>query len=77
MTTYWFEPKRYGYGATPITWQGWVFIICVIALIILLAAYLDPAGPWYYLSLIIIIFTTISVSKYKTKGVWKWRWRGK
>ena len=26
MTTYWFRPKRYGYGATPVTWQGWVLV---------------------------------------------------
>ena len=23
MTEYWFRPKRDGYGATPVTWQGW------------------------------------------------------
>jgi len=23
MAEYWFKPKRYGYGATPATWQGW------------------------------------------------------
>jgi Fe-S cluster assembly ATP-binding protein len=23
MTGYWFKPKRYGNGATPVTWQGW------------------------------------------------------
>ena len=25
MTRYWFKPKRYGYGATPVTWEGWAF----------------------------------------------------
>ena len=23
VTTYWFRPRRYGYGATPMTWEGW------------------------------------------------------
>ena len=25
--SYWFRPKRYGYGATPITWQGWLLTV--------------------------------------------------
>jgi hypothetical protein len=27
MTPYWFKPKRYGYGATPVTWQGWALTL--------------------------------------------------
>ena len=27
MAPVWFKPKRYGYGATPITWQGWALVI--------------------------------------------------
>lgn len=30
MTTYWFQPKRIGYGATPSTWQGWAFTGAVV-----------------------------------------------
>jgi hypothetical protein len=26
MTAYWFRPKRFGYGSTPCTWQGWAFV---------------------------------------------------
>ena len=31
MSRYWFKPKRYGYGATPITWEGWVFTLLIVA----------------------------------------------
>ena len=30
MTKYWFRPKRYGFGATPITWQGWAVTIATV-----------------------------------------------
>jgi hypothetical protein len=33
MTRYWFKPKRYGYGATPATWEGWAFTGLVVAII--------------------------------------------
>jgi hypothetical protein len=35
VTRYWFKPKRYGYGATPVTWQGWcataAFVVVFVA----------------------------------------------
>ena len=34
MTRYWFKPKRYGYGATPVTWEGWAFTGLVVAVIV-------------------------------------------
>ncbi len=33
MTRYWFKPKRYGYGATPVTWEGWAFTGLVVAIL--------------------------------------------
>ncbi|MHB1316637.1 MAG: hypothetical protein ACYCZW_02140 [Minisyncoccota bacterium] len=27
----WFKAKRYGWGWTPITWEGWVIIILYVA----------------------------------------------
>ena len=34
MPRYWFRQKRFGYGATPNTWQGWLFTIAGAALTI-------------------------------------------
>ena len=31
---YWFRQKKFGYGATPNTWQGWVVVIASSALVI-------------------------------------------
>ncbi|MBX4181312.1 hypothetical protein KW807_00410 [Candidatus Parcubacteria bacterium] len=33
MTKLWFKRKRYGWGWTPITWEGWV-TVAVFALVI-------------------------------------------
>ena len=30
MTRYWFRPKRYGYGATPISWEGWAVTLATV-----------------------------------------------
>jgi hypothetical protein len=26
-TGYWFKPKSFGYGATPVTWRGWAWTL--------------------------------------------------
>ena len=33
----WFKPKTYGYGATPVTWQGWAIVAGFVAAVVLLA----------------------------------------
>ena len=38
--TYWFPAKRYGWGwGPPRTWQGWVFLLGWLAIVI-------PLSPW-------------------------------
>jgi hypothetical protein len=27
VTAYWFKQRRFGYGATPVTWQGWMLML--------------------------------------------------
>ena len=33
MTKLWFKAKRYGWGWTPITWEGWLVILSFLLLI--------------------------------------------
>ena len=33
----WFGPKRFGYGISPQTWQGWVVVVGVCAILFLIA----------------------------------------
>jgi hypothetical protein len=68
LNEYWFKPKKYGYGAYPITFEGWLllllFIICFIFFIQL----------HFYFSAFGCVLFLVFFSKLKTKGEWKWRW---
>ena len=73
---YWFKPKRYGYGATPISWEGWAMTLVFAFLVTLLAIY---AVKTQNLAITLISFLTlliiiVFISKIKTKEKWKWRW---
>lgn len=88
MTAYWFRPKRFGYGATPCTWQGWAFTIAMAAALFACAelarrtATHDLLGPgalpfWFaVLAGATILAGGVYVSSKKTEGGLRWRgWR--
>lgn len=33
MPRYWFRQKNFGYGFTPNTWQGWMFLLVFLGLL--------------------------------------------
>ncbi len=81
MNRYWFKPKTYGYGATPVTWQGWALTIGGIALSIAATAFvvlphqMRPLGWLLWLAaMAIIVGGSWIISKRKTEGAWRWRW---
>jgi peptidoglycan biosynthesis protein MviN/MurJ (putative lipid II flippase) len=89
MNRYWFRPKRIGYGATPATWEGWVFTLGCCA-VIGLASWLlvGTRQNWvemgwvattaWALWLVIVVGTSAAlliVSKRRTDGEWRWRFR--
>ena len=41
--TAWFKPKRYGYGPTPISWQGWLLTAVYFAVILVATWMFLPA----------------------------------
>jgi hypothetical protein len=82
MTQYWFKPKRYGYGATPITWEGWAMTLGVVAVIVgsIVAMNLlvdkSNAVAWLLWATFIAAMTwlLVHVSRQRTDGEWRWRW---
>jgi hypothetical protein len=79
MTTYWFQPKRYGYGAVPVTWQGWA--VTLIAAIFIAGAFATPVvtggSPWALIAVVFGVaafFALLAVARRKTEGGWRWRW---
>jgi hypothetical protein len=84
MTEYWFKPKRYGYGATPTTWQGWALTLGTVAVMLAGSLYLQfTARDHLVLAITLMLafdalalgFLTIAVRR-KTEGAWRWRWGG-
>lgn len=83
QTTYWFRPKRYGWGFVPTTWQGWGMTLSLLAVILGSAystGFFSETGPntegavRYILD--ICVFTTLFslLACKKTKGRLAWRW---
>ena len=86
MPDYWFKPKTYGYGATPVTWQGWVVTLAAVAYIIgltqvLIIGPLSAGHPPGLLTVLVwaactvtAVSALVAISRAKTDGEWKWRW---
>jgi len=79
MTT-WFVPKRYGYGATPVSWQGWTLTALFLVLVVLAAALLlrgDPSPTMLvaFFAVEAVLVVAMSIISYRTTaGEWRWRW---
>jgi 4-hydroxybenzoate polyprenyltransferase len=80
MTTYWFRPKRYGYGATPITWQGWAVTVGTVLAMLAVSLFLRLTEKGYWALAALLAFDVVAlsilaiVSRRKTDGEWRWRW---
>jgi hypothetical protein len=82
-TDYWFRPKRYGYGATPLNWKGWaavaVFVVLIVAITLLLVPKWNGApsvlqfAAW---AAVVAVLTAgfVAFCRTKTDGQWSWRW---
>jgi len=80
MNTYWFKPREKGYGATPVTWEGWVVTVVTMVVVVmssLLVPLLADGTYWGLAALVIdgvVIVALVIVGKRKTDGEWRWRW---
>jgi hypothetical protein len=80
MQKLWFKNKRYGWGWTPATWQGWLVLVIFLALIIgnvlrLDAARLSTSDALMNIlpqnALLVLILILIC---YRTGEKPRWRW---
>jgi hypothetical protein len=80
VTQYWFRPKRYGYGATPVTWQGWAVTFATVAAMVGVNVGLQLTERHYWALAAIFAFDALAlgflfmVCRRKTEGEWRWRW---
>jgi len=80
MTRYWFRPKRYGYGATPISWEGWAVTLATVLAMVVVSFALRLETKSYLALAALIAFDVAAlvllfiVSCCKTEDEWRWRW---
>lgn len=77
----WFKRKRYGWGWTPVKWQGWVVILVYISILFILFKDVDPAINTFkenvtsiFLPFILLTIIVIGIC-YKKGESPKWQWR--
>lgn len=77
----WFKRRRYGWGWTPVSWQGWV-IILIFLVILLIATLFLPAKPaipsggeiLFFCIVVFIDITGLLVVSYLKGPMPRWRW---
>lgn len=76
---YWFKAKLYGWGWTPVTWQGWLIILAYIVLLILFSLTLDDNSSlkevmfMFVLPAMLLTLTLIRIC-YKNGEAPHWQW---
>lgn len=80
MSRYWFRPKTYGYGATPVTWEGWAvtFGTALAMAAVSVALRMTSKSDWALAALVafdvVALGALLVVSCRKTDGELRWRW---
>lgn len=76
---YWFKRKLFGWGWTPVKWQGWLIILIYIAGLLFFAFTIDDQSTnreilfTFILPLILLTVTLIRIC-YKKGEKPKWMW---
>ena len=70
----WFVPKRYGFGAVPITWQGWALVLGYVALLAGGRFLLRRTLIGYVSIAAMVTVAFIEVCARTTRGGLRWRW---
>jgi hypothetical protein len=79
----WFKPRRFGYGATPITWQGWTLTLGFVAAVYVVGWALlvrpgDNLGAVHFIGFFaaeaVLVAALWIISMRTTAGEWRWRW---
>lgn len=82
MNQYWFKPKNYGYGFTPITREGWIATIVLLSLV-LGAAYINgffsgevdlSSGMHFLFETLCFVIAFTLLFKDRVKGGLRWKW---
>ena len=75
----WFKRRRYGYGWTPVRWQGWFFVILFLGLIaaatvVFIMTPYSNESLWIYLDIVISFIILLIIIAFFTGPTPRWRW---
>ncbi|MAG38661.1 hypothetical protein CMO90_01090 [Candidatus Woesearchaeota archaeon] len=70
---FWFKQKKYGYGATPITWEGWLVTAGFIVVVFWQAIKVEKNPFQFVINIIGLIIILTFIIKIKTKDKLKKR----
>jgi hypothetical protein len=76
---YWFKRKLYGWGWTPVKWQGWVVIALYVLVIVLFSLTIDDNSPTREVAftfILPVVFLTALLIRicYKKGERPRWQW---
>lgn len=70
---YWFKRKLYGWGWTPVSWQGWGTVLGYVLLVILLSLKLSETTLVFFIALFALTGLLLIISYTKgEKPRWQW-----
>ena len=69
----WFVPKMFGFGATPVTWQGWAMVLGFVALEMTLALSIPHPVSLKLLAILLPVIPFSLIVMAKTDGSWRFR----
>lgn len=78
---YWFKRRRYGYGWTPVTWQGWVAVVFALTVTTISSIYIVEGSPdgltkktLIYMALPVVAIAILLIASVIKGPKPKWRW---
>jgi hypothetical protein len=79
---YWFKRRRYGYGWTPVTWQGWLTVVVFLVVLLVAAIVLVGDAPRnsfstegaIFLAIVVALTALVMVISLAKGPKPKWRW---
>lgn len=77
---YWFRRKLYGWGWTPVRWQGWVVVLVFVVLLLWSGFSLSDSSEvteqqltWFFVRLIVLVGALFFICfKKGEKPRWQW-----
>lgn len=70
---YWFAPKLYGLGATPVTWQGFALVLGFVLLLLADMRFVEPVAAKTIVAVTLLVSFVVLTWR-KTDGGWRWHW---